>query len=135
MKFKRYCKTLALEDNYQLIDNYKKVHAPGAGWPEIAGGMKEIGILDMEIYIQGNQLFMIMDTVADFDHQKAMAELAQKPRQAEWEAYVSQFQQTSGKVSAGEKWQLMERIYKLDQKQSFRAVEGQLKESYCDGTD
>ena len=112
--YKRYCKALKLEDDPQLIEEYKKVHAPGAAWPEITQGMREVGIVDMEIYILGNQLFMIMDTVPDFDHDKAMKELAQKSRQAEWEAYVSKFQKSSADASADEKWQLMERIYKLD---------------------
>lgn len=112
--YKRYCKTLKLEDDPQLIEAYKKVHAPGAVWPEITQGMKEVGIIDMEIYIQGTQLFMIMDTIPDFDHDKAMKELALKPRQAEWEAFVSQFQKTSADASADEKWQVMERIFKLD---------------------
>lgn len=112
--FKRYCKTLALKDDDNLIDEYKKVHAPGAAWSEITQGMKDVGILDMEIYIYGNRLFMIMETTADFDHDRAMAELAKKPRQSEWEAYVSRFQQTSAEATADEKWQLMERIYKLD---------------------
>lgn len=114
MEFKRYCKALKLEDDPQLIEEYKKVHAPGAAWPEITQGMRDVGIIDMEIYILGTQLFMIMDTVADFDHDKAMAELASKPRQSEWEAYVSRFQKTSADASADEKWQLMERIYKMD---------------------
>jgi L-rhamnose mutarotase len=112
--FKRYCKTLSLKDDAQLIEDYKKVHSPGAVWPEITQGMKEVGILDMEIYILGTRLFMIMDTVHDFDHDKAMAELAGNPLQSEWEAYVSRFQQTSAEATADEKWQLMERIYKLD---------------------
>ena len=112
--FKRYCKTLSLKDDAQLIEDYKKVHGPGAAWPEITQGMRDVGIIDMEIYILGSRLFMIMDTVADFDHDKAMAELATKPRQSEWEAYVSRFQQTSAEATADEKWQLMERIYKLD---------------------
>lgn len=112
--FKRYCKTLSLKDDAQLIEDYKKVHAPNAAWPEITQGMREVGIIDMEIYILGTRLFMIMDTVADFDHETAMAELATKPRQSEWEAYVSRFQQTSAEATADEKWQLMERIYKLD---------------------
>lgn len=111
--YKRYCKTLSLRDDAQLIEEYKKVHAPGAAWPEITQGMREVGILDMEIYIHGAQLFMIMDTVPDFDHEKAMAELATKPRQSEWERFVSKFQQTTGEASADEKWQLMERIYKM----------------------
>jgi len=114
MKSKRYCKTLSLKDDAQLIEDYKKVHAPGAAWPEITQGMKDVGIIDMEIYICGTRLFMIMDTVADFDHDKAMTELATKPRQSEWEAYVSRFQQSSAEATADEKWQLMERIYKLD---------------------
>lgn len=112
--FKRFCKTLSLKDDPQLIEDYKKVHAPGAAWPEITQGMKDVGIIDMEIYIFGTRLFMIMDTVADFDHDRAMTELATKPRQSEWEAYVSRFQQTSSEATADEKWQLMERIYKLD---------------------
>lgn len=114
MEYKRYCKTLTLEDNPELIEQYKKVHAPGAGWPEITRGMREVGIVDMEIYLYGTQLFMIMDTVVEFDHDAAMEELAKKPRQDEWETYVSQFQKTSAGASAGEKWQLMERIYKMD---------------------
>lgn len=111
---KRYCKTLDLKNDPELIEKYKKVHAPGAVWPEIPAGMREVGITDMEIYIQGNRLFMIMETVADFDHDKAMAELGKKPRQAEWEAFVSQYQKTSSDASADEKWQLMERIFKMD---------------------
>jgi L-rhamnose mutarotase len=112
--YKRYCKTLSLEDDLQLIEEYKKVHAPGACWPEITQGMIDVGILDMEIYIMGNRLFMIMDTVDDFDHDLAMAELATKPRQSEWEAFVSRFQRTTSDATADEKWQVMERIYKLE---------------------
>jgi L-rhamnose mutarotase len=111
--FKRYCKTLELQNDAELIKAYKKVHAKGNTWPEITSEMREVGILDMEIYITGTRLFMIMDTVPDFDHDKAMAALAQKPRQSEWEAYVARFQKTSSNATADEKWQLMERIYKF----------------------
>ena len=114
ISFKRFCKTIELRDNEALIETYKKAHASGAAWPEITQGMKEVGILDMEIYLHGKILFMIMDTVEDFDHDKAMAELAGKPRQKEWEAYMSQFQNTSKEATANQKWQLMERIYKME---------------------
>ena len=112
-EYKRYCKTLKLENDSVLIEEYKKVHSPEATWPEITQGMRDVGITDMEIYILGNHLFMIMDTVADFNHDEAMKELATKPRQSEWEAYVSRFQKTTADATADEKWQLMERIYKL----------------------
>lgn len=126
-KFKRYCKTLLLKDDPELIREYKEVHAPSNVWSEITQGMKEIGILDMEIYIHENRLFMIMDTVPDFDHDHAMAELAVKPRQAEWEKYVARFQQTPENTPAGEKWQLMERIFTLDTNKTYPPAEGQLK--------
>ncbi|QZT36670.1 L-rhamnose mutarotase [Halosquirtibacter xylanolyticus] len=112
-EYKRYCKALTLKDDPALIKAYKEVHGPGAAWPEITQGMLDVGIIDMEIYLVGTQLFMIMDTVADFDHDKAMAELATKPRQSEWEAYVSKFQNSSDEATADEKWRLMDRIYKL----------------------
>jgi L-rhamnose mutarotase len=113
--FKRYCKTMELRNDKELIEAYKKAHAKGAAWPEITRGMQEVGIIDMEIYLLGTKLFMIMDTVIDFDHDKAMAELAQRPRQSEWEAHMSQFQDSSADASADQKWQLMERIYKMDE--------------------
>jgi L-rhamnose mutarotase len=110
--YKRFCKTLTLQNDPERINAYKQVHA--AIWPEITQGMREVGITDMEIYLSGNRMFMIMDTVPDFDHDKAMAKLAKKPRQSEWETYVSKFQNTSADATAGEKWQLMERIYKME---------------------
>jgi L-rhamnose mutarotase len=112
--YKRYCKTLNLEEDPQLIKEYKKAHMAGNTWPEISRGMIDVGILDMEIYIIGNRLFMIMDTIPEFDHDRDMAELAAKPRQSEWESFVSRFQKSSSEATADEKWQLMERIYKLD---------------------
>ncbi|RIJ45742.1 L-rhamnose mutarotase [Maribellus luteus] len=128
MKFKRYCKTLLLENDPSLIEAYREVHKPENTWSEITQGMKEVGILDMEIYIIQNRLFMIMDTVPDFDHEQAMQELAQKPHQAEWEAYVSRFQLTTSEATAGEKWVLMDRIYELNQQQTCLPIDGQPKQ-------
>ena len=83
---KRYCQTLELREDPELIAQYVEEHAHV--WPEIKAGIREVGILDMQIYIHGNTLFMIVDTVDDFDWEKDNARLAQLPRQAEWEAYM-----------------------------------------------
>jgi L-rhamnose mutarotase len=112
--FKRFCKTLTLKDDPQLIADYKKVHSPRETWPEITQGMRDVGIMNMEIYIFGTRLFMIMDTIPEFDHEKAMKILATKPRQSEWEAYVSRFQNTSAEATADDKWQVMECIYEMN---------------------
>ncbi|NQZ56153.1 MAG: L-rhamnose mutarotase [Lentisphaeraceae bacterium] len=125
VKFKRYCKTLTLKNDDALIAEYKVVHGKGQAWPEITQGMKDVGIVDMEIYIYGNRIFMIMETTADFDHDAAMTVLATKPRQSEWEAHVSKFQNTSADASADDKWQIMERIYKMDQEEERTAIDGQ----------
>jgi L-rhamnose mutarotase len=117
--FKRYCKFIQLKNDPNLIEEYKKVHAQGAGWPEITEGMKQVGIIDMEIYIAGTNLFMIMDTKADFDHEKAMAQLAKLPKQTEWETLVSKYQEVSPKASAGEKWRVLERIFKMDKSEKM----------------
>ena len=52
IKFKRYCKTLQLENDAEFIEEYKKIHAMGNAWPEITQGMKDVGIIDMEIYLE-----------------------------------------------------------------------------------
>lgn len=44
-----------------------------------------------------------------------MAELATKPHQSEWESYMAQFQDNSAEATADQKWQLMERIYKMEE--------------------
>ncbi len=125
--FKRYCKILTLKNDSDLIRQYKEVHGINKAWPEITKGMKEVGIIDMEIYIHGNILFMIMDTLPDFDHEKAMNELSLKPRQKEWEKYVSKFQNAGIKDTADSKWILMERIYEMDQIDEYKAADGQKK--------
>ena len=110
---KRFCQTLDLKDNPELIAEYRRRHSEGEAWQEIIDGIREVGILEMEIYLVGTRLFMIVETPVDFEWDKAMARLATLPRQQEWEDYMSEFQQAAPGSSSGEKWQLMERIFNL----------------------
>ena len=110
---KRYCQTLSLRDNPELIEAYRKAHSKEESWPEIRAGIREVGILEMEIYILGSKLFMIVETPLNFDWDKAMAKLATLPRQAEWEEYVAKFQRCAGGATSDEKWQMMERMFYL----------------------
>ncbi len=106
---KRYCQTLTLVNDEEMIAQYVDAHAHV--WPEIIAGQREVGILDMQIFRRGNVLFMICDTVDDFDWQRDMKRLATLPRQAEWEAYVAQFQGCAPNAPSEEKWKMMERIF------------------------
>ena len=109
---KRYCQTLDLRDVPELIAKYCEVHAHV--WPEIMAGQRAVGILDMQIYRLGTRLFMIVDTVDDFDWDRDMGRLAGMPRQAEWEAYVARFQGCDPAAPSTEKWRLMEKIFGYD---------------------
>lgn len=106
---KRYCQTLDLVDDPQMIEKYVEAHAHV--WPEVIEGQRAVGILDMQIFRRGTRLFMICDTVDGFEWERDMARLAALPRQAEWEAYVAQFQGADPSAPSNAKWQMMERIF------------------------
>ncbi|MBQ5496823.1 MAG: L-rhamnose mutarotase [Prevotella sp.] len=110
---KRYCQTMDLRDNAELIRKYKEAHDRDHFWDEIKQGIRSVGILEMEIYILGTRLFMIVETPLDFDWDSAMARLATLPRQEEWETYVAQFQQCNENATSDEKWRMMERMFYL----------------------
>ena len=110
---KRYCQTLELRNDKQLIEKYIEAHNRYNHWPEIREGIRQVGILEMEIYIHDNKLFMIVETPLDFEWDTAMARLATLPRQAEWEDYMAEFQLVKAGMSSAEKWLLMERIFHL----------------------
>ena len=110
---KRYCQTMDLRDNAELIRKYKEAHDRDHFWDEIKQGIRSVGILEMEIYILGTRLFMIVETPLDFDWDSAMVRLATLPRQEEWEAYVAQFQQCNENATSDEKWRMMERMFYL----------------------
>lgn len=110
---KRFCQTLDLKDNPQLIAEYRRRHSQGEAWIEIIEGIRQVGILEMEIYLVGTRLFMIVETPLDFDWDSAMARLATLPRQQEWEDYMSEFQAAEKGASSDEKWRMMERIFHL----------------------
>ena len=110
---KRYCQTLNLKNSPKLIAEYRKVHSREKAWPEIRAGIRSVGILEMEIYILGSRLFMIVETPLDFDWETAMDRLSHLPRQAECEEYVSKFQECVPTSTSTEKWKLMERMFYL----------------------
>ena len=110
---KRYVQFLEISDDPQLVAQYRKCHDEEHSWQEVRDGIRQVGILEMELYILGNKVVMIVDTPADFDWETAMARLATLPRQAEWEAFVSRFQGCSSEARSDEKWQPMERMFRL----------------------
>lgn len=110
---KRYVQTLDLRNDPELIREYRKWHSREFHWKEIRDGIRAVGIEEMELYILGTRVVMIVDAPDDFDWDKAMDRLATLPRQAEWEAFVARMQGCSEQARSDEKWQMMERMFHL----------------------
>lgn len=108
---RRYCFTLDLKDDPALIAEYRHYHAQV--WPEIIKSLRESGIQNAEIYLLGTRLCMILDVDESFSFDnKAKADL-ENEKVREWEALMWQFQKPLPQAKPGEKWLLMERIFKL----------------------
>ncbi len=112
-KLKRYVQFLEITDDPELMAQYRYWHSEEHHWREIREGIRTVGILEMELYMLGNKLVMIVDVPADFNWQEAMDRLGTLPRQAEWEAFVARFQGCSADARSDEKWQMAERIFHL----------------------
>lgn len=110
---KRYCQTMDLKDNPELIAEYVERHSEAEAWSEIRVDICEVRILEMEIYILGNRLFMIVETPPVFDWDVAMVRLVALPRQAEWETYMAMFQVCKEGATSDEKWNMMQRMFYL----------------------
>jgi L-rhamnose mutarotase len=109
MGTRKYCLTLDLKNDPNLIEEYETHHKHV--WPETLRSFEEAGILSMEIYRWENRLFMILETGPDFSFaDKAAMDLANE-RVQEWERLMETYQQRLPGTGQGEKWQLMKNMF------------------------
>ena len=110
---KRYCLTLDLKDDPKLIAEYRRYHEKI--WPEITKSIRDAGIEDMEIYLLGTRMFMVMEVNETFSFAAKARSDAANPKVREWEEPMWKFQKPLPNAKPGEKWMRLERIFKLDQ--------------------
>jgi L-rhamnose mutarotase len=109
---RRFCLTLDLKDDPALIAEYKLYHEKV--WPEITKSLKDAGVVDMEIYLLGARMFMIMEVNSEFSFaKKAKMDLA-NPKVREWEELMGRFQNPLPNASPVERWQAMEKVFELE---------------------
>jgi L-rhamnose mutarotase len=107
----RYCLTLDLNNDAHQIAEYRRYHE--IIWPEVRDSLFAAGVLNMEIYLLGTRMFMIMDVSEDFTFaRKALMDEANSKVQ-EWERIMHGFQHELPEARPGEKWLLMERVFDL----------------------
>ena len=109
---RRFCFALDLKSDAALIAEYRKYHEKL--WPEVTESIRNSGIEDLELYLLGNRLFMIMDVNESFSFEKKAKADQQNPKVQEWEELMWKFQQSLPEAKPGEKWLRMERIFKLE---------------------
>jgi L-rhamnose mutarotase len=110
---KRYCLTLDLQDDPHLIAEYKQYHEKI--WPEITKSIKDSGIENLEIYQLGTRLFMVMEVNEQFSFTAKAKADQENPKVQEWEELMWKFQKPLPNAKPGEKWLLMDRIFKLEE--------------------
>jgi L-rhamnose mutarotase len=108
---KRYCLALDLKNDPVLIAEYERYHA--AVWPEILESISGSGIENLEIYRVENRLFMILEAGEGFTFEQKAASDAANPKVQEWETLMWRYQQALPGSAPGEKWRLMECIFRL----------------------
>ena len=109
---KRYCLTLDLKNDAQLIAEYEAYHKDI--WPEIRKSILDSGITNMEIYRLGDRLMMIMETDDTFSFERKAAMDTGNTKVQEWETLMWKFQQPLKNAKPGEKWVLMDKIFELN---------------------
>jgi L-rhamnose mutarotase len=109
---KRYCLMLDLKDDPQLIAEYKRYHEKI--WPEITKSIRDSGIEEMEIYLLGTRLLMVMEVNEKFSFEAKAKADRENPKVREWEELMWKFQKPLPNAKPGEKWLLTERIFKLE---------------------
>ncbi|MBV9074306.1 MAG: L-rhamnose mutarotase [Acidobacteria bacterium] len=109
---RRYCLALDLKDDPALIAEYKRYHE--RIWPEITESIRKSGIEDLEIYLSGTRLFMVMEVEESFSFDRKAEADSKNPKVQEWEKLMWRFQKPLPQAGPGEKWLLMKRIFKLE---------------------
>jgi L-rhamnose mutarotase len=110
---RRFCLTLDLKNDPQLIADYRRYHE--RIWPEITQSIKDSGVVDIEIYLLGKRMLMIMEVNESFSFEEKAKADQLNPKVQEWEQLMWKFQQPLPDARPGEKWVRMERIFKLEQ--------------------
>ena len=107
----RHCLTLDLKNDADAIAEYKRYHVKI--WPEVKQSLLEAGVLDMEIYLLGTRMFMIMDVDSGFSLSAKAAADAANTKVQEWEAIMGRLQQPLPEARPGQRWMPMERVFSL----------------------
>lgn len=109
---KQYALTLNLVDDRDKIEQYKAYHR--AVWPEVQECLRVVGIVNMDIYLLGRRLFMMLQAHDAFDPTRDFPRLSTlHPRYKEWQEIMDGYQERVPEAGDGEHWAVMEQVFAL----------------------
>jgi len=93
------------------IETYKSHHQ--RVWPEVLASLRRAGVHNLDIYLLGRRLVMVVET-DEPDYRRCFAmHRASHPRVAEWEALMRSLQEPPPGAAPGEWWAQMEPVFSL----------------------
>jgi L-rhamnose mutarotase len=108
----RHVLAVDLKDDPALIETYREHHR--RVWPEVLRSLRGAGLADMQIYMLGRRLVMVVDLQDGLDVRRVFAaHAASDPRVAEWEALMKSMQQPPPGSAPGEWWADMQPVFHL----------------------
>jgi len=107
------CFIVDLHDDPALIARYRAWHAPGAVPKPVVAAMHADDIRELEIWLHGTRMVLIMEVGPGFDPAaKAARDDANRDVQ-DWDRLMRTFQKPVPGAPEGQTWVAMERIHAL----------------------
>lgn len=107
----RFCLTLAMYPDPELIAEYKERHRHV--WPEVLQSLRDAGVLDMQIYLQESRLTMVLETTDEFTLERKGEMDRANPVVMQWEREMAKFQAVDPATDASARWQRLDCVFSL----------------------
>ena len=101
-----------LKNDAAAIETYREHHQ--RVWPEVLASLRRAGVRNMDIYLLGRRLVMIVETEEPDFRRCFAAHLASHTRVSEWETLMRSLQEPPPGAPPGEWWARMEPVFSLE---------------------
>ena len=108
----RHVFTLNLKDDPAVVDAYVRHHRDV--WSEVQASLLRVGVQQMDIYLLGRRLVMVVEMREGIDDRAAFkSHASSSARVAEWERLMKALQEPAPGARPGEWWAAMEPVFHL----------------------
>lgn len=101
-----------LKDDQAALEGYKVHHR--RVWPEVLASLRRAGVQDMDIYMLGRRLVMVVETEGPDYRRCFAAHHGSHPRVTEWETLMHSMQEAPPGAAPGDWWARMEPVFSLE---------------------